>query len=369
MAHLDFIDPGNSSGSVPTQDSPFENLRFNPIIYSCPICKQIFNSPDSLFNHRLEAHPSKRPTLIISGIETSSHPSRHVIVRSIMESEIQFLEADSATQNDKSISLDMLKVLIAKKRQGPFDLHLLNKSVKTHYSLIFDIPENDDLTKIEDLFFQVIAQETFNTERVNLFVEMAGKVKTGKRYTDGLCNYLYGVLAKDQKGNTHLKHQDHIAKFNSSLETLKYFDRALSNTIIGLINLNLNIFELSYSKLGSQKIMSSLFRFHQIISNEKLSSKIGNHESINSEKRIPLDFATEKILTWSILDNEGFSKAKNEIEHELESTEGTERDKYKIKILLINFFLESGENEKAHLILKDYRNVAEFSKLLVRATT
>ena len=369
MAHLDFIDPGNSSGSVPTQESPFENLRFNPIIYSCPICKQIFNSPDNLFNHRVEAHPSKRPTLIIGGLETSSHPSRHVIVRNVMESEIQFLEAEGASKNDKSISLDSLKVLIAEKRQGPFDFHLLNKSVKTHYSLIFDIPENDDLTKIEDLFFQLIAQDTFNTERVNLFVEMSGEIKTGKRYTDGLCNYLYGVLAKDQKGNTHLKFEDHIAKFNSSLETLKYFDRALSNTIVGLINLNLNIFDLSYSKLGSQKIISSLFRFHQILSNEKLSSRIEKHESINSEKRIPLDFATEKIITWSILDNEPFEKARKEIEHLLESTEWTEQDKYKIKILLINFFLESGENEKAQLILKDYRNVAELSKLIARATT
>jgi hypothetical protein len=369
MAHLDFIDPGNSGGSVSPQDSPFENLRFNPIIYSCPICKQFFNSPDSLFNHRLEAHPSKRPSLIIGGIETSSHPSRHVIVKSIMVREIQFLEVEGASQNDNPIPLDKLKVLLAEKKQGAFDFYLVNKTVKTHYSLIFEIPENADLVKIEDFFFEIIAQDTFNTERINLFAGMAGKLKSGIRYTAGLCDYLYGVLAKDQSGNTHLKHQDHVTKFNSALETLKHFDRPLSNTIVCIINLNMNVFEFNYNKFGSQKIMSSLLRFHQIVNDEKPISKFNENKTPNSDKRIPLDLATEKIINWSILDIERLMKWQNELEHLLKSTEWTERDKYKIRILLINFFLELGENSKAQLIIKDYKNVAGFSKLLARITT
>jgi hypothetical protein len=46
----------------------------------------------------------------------------------------------------------------------------------------------------------------------------------------------------------------------------------------------MNVFEFNYNKFGSQKIMSSLLRFHQIVNDEKPISKFNENKTPNSDK-------------------------------------------------------------------------------------
>jgi len=102
--------------------------------------------------------------------------------------------------------------------------------------------------------------DTLDIVRIDNFIDITEKYSTARRYVDGLSNYLYGILAKDQRGGTNLKQSDYKARYSSAFDILKGFETPLSAIVNVIINFNKNIF--SYSNLlftpQLQQVMSRL---------------------------------------------------------------------------------------------------------------
>ena len=59
----------------------------------------------------------------------------------------------------------------------------------------------------------------------------------------GICDYLYGVLAKERSHDASLSHEKYANKFNEAVEQLAAYDRPLARIIRSLVEFHFNHFE------------------------------------------------------------------------------------------------------------------------------
>jgi hypothetical protein len=332
MAHLDFIDPGNSGGSVPTQDSPFSNVGFSVVTYLCSICGSLFDSQDALFEHRFQNHPFKRPALMLGGIEITS--PRQLIVKQLKSDEIAFANVIRCFVNGALVEAKYLVEMLATKRCGLCNIVLENDGVKSSYQLDFDVSEDAELKSVEQVFFEVFGSGILDLGRIDLFIDMTAKFKSTQRYVDGLSHYLYGILAKDQRGGTQLDHSDYNTKFNQALDILRLFDRHLAKTIVGVVNFNQNVFDFSDGLFAAPKAQIAMLRFHSFMTGLVNTNKYLIPNTSVGLRQIPLDFSTEKIYEWSLMSIDELLRERKDLEHSLKSQSWVANDKFKVQMLL-----------------------------------
>ena len=122
MAFLDYIDPGNSGGSVPTRESPFLGIGVSVITYSCSICGGLFDSRDDLFEHRFQNHPFKRPSLLLGGKEITS--PRQLVARQLNSTEIEFANVNRFFVDGAPVQRGELVDKLAGRKYGLFNVIL-----------------------------------------------------------------------------------------------------------------------------------------------------------------------------------------------------------------------------------------------------
>jgi hypothetical protein len=358
VAFLDYIDPGNSGGSVPTRESPFLGIGVSVITYSCSICGGLFDSRDDLFEHRFQNHPFKRPSLLLGGKEITS--PRQLVARQLNPIEIEFANVKRFFVDGAPVQRGELVDTLADRKYGLCNIILENDGVKSTYQLDFDVPDSADMERVEQVFFEVFGSGILDLTHIDLFIDMTEKLKTTTRYVDGLSHYLYGILAKDQRGGTFLKQSEYNAKFNQSIDVLKHFDRSLALAIIGVVNFNQNVFD-SIDKLTlAPKACSAMLKFFNYVTGEiSLNKKLIINKTDNIRK-IPLDYSTEKIYEWSSMAIEELKKNRKELEQALKSQDWMPNDKFKVKMLLAELFLEIDDLPAAIRLAGSFSNDTVF---------
>lgn len=358
MGYLDFIDPGNSGGSVPTPSSPWEGLSPSPpAIYRCSVCNAAFPDADQLFEHRFAEHPYTRPTLILDGREITS--PREVIAKALAASQITLMNTQSCIFDGKTIKPSSLPVLIAQQRTGLHTIVLSKLGIDSAYELEFDIPDSAELTDVDRLFLSIVGAETLSLDRINIFVEMTSRFRTALRYVDGLSNYLYGVLAKDQRGGTHLSQGDYKIKFNLALDALRHFDRPLANVVIGIVNFSHNIFTDGTRLAGSPRLQQAMQVFYGYTNNNPLP--IFKPWSGGGMGNVPIDHATDQIIQWALNSQEDFQLNHRQMESSVESADWVPDDRFKVIIMLAEKLAAIGDHEAAKYYARNVTNDALFS--------
>ncbi len=348
MAYLDFIDPGNSGGSVPPTDSPFQGLTPRVITYSCTICGCQFDTPDAQFEHRFENHPSRRPALLLKGIEIITP---HQLVGSqLSDGDVVFGHVTKCHLNNRSITKDELVKYLVEKKCGLCTIHLENEGIKTSYQLDFDVPDEDELKEVERIFFETVGGGILDSTRIDLFIDMTGRFGSAKRYVHGLSNYLYGVLAKDQRGGTHLKRLDFTTKFNQALDTLRLFDKSFAHAIAGVVNFNHNVFGGAERLVATPKAYWAMRKFGGFVTGTIIDNNDWKLDASTSCSKIPLDYATEKIFEWALAPFDELLKVRKELEHTLKLADWVYTDKFKVRMLLAELLVASGDFSAATLI-------------------
>ena len=134
-------------------------------------------------------------------------------------------------------------------------------------TLILASQKKSDIIEVEKRFFELSSAGNLTVISINNFIQVTRDFCSAGSYVDGLSMYLYGVLAKDQRGDTSLSREEGRARLTSAQQLLARFDTPLSAVINQTINFNLNAFNDGLSLQNSPRlgqVMQRFWRLHWI---------------------------------------------------------------------------------------------------------
>lgn len=356
MGFIDFIDPGNSGGSVPSQPSPWDGLGPSPaVLYRCSVCSASYFNKDQLFEHRFSEHPFKRPALILAGRELTS--PRELLSHPLIMSQVTLANTDHCVFDNKPVKTAKLPYLLSQQRTGLHTIVLDRLGIETRYEILFEIAEVRDMEEVERLFLSIVGSETLSLDRINIFAEMTAQYKTALRYVDGLCNYLYGVLAKDQRGGTHLSQGEYKTKFNLALDGLRHFERPLADVVVGIVNFSQNAFNDGGSLAASPRLQNAMRVYYGFTN--RIALEITTSWSGGGMGNVPVDHATDQIVQWTLGEMEDFLKHRKQMEAMLDA-EWVSVDRFKVSMLLAERLSSLGQFTEAKRFARSSTNDALF---------
>jgi len=354
MSYLDFIDPGNAGGSVRIPEPPV----FHPkdIIYQCSICPKSFITRDKLFQHRFENHPFLKPALFIRGVESTT--PRVIISRHLTPVEISVANTDQFKINEMFFGETSFVDKLTSIKQGIVEVTLLNDGVETAYELEFDIVSNADLQEVDRLFFALLGNSVLDISLIDNFLDATEHYKTTDRYVDGLSNYLYGLLAKDQQGGTNLEQNEYKQRFNMALDILKLFETPLAVVVTAIINFNQNIFKHTDLSALSPKFNLVMAKFVGIVNMQTI--ELTSMAACENYERVPLDRHTDQLIGWATSNwNDLYTKRK-EIESAVNSVDWVPDDRFKARVLFAEMSVSVGDFNHAKIQARSIVNDPSF---------
>jgi len=354
MSYLDFIDPGNAGGSVVIPEIKWSPSP--PTIYTCRFCSATFLNYDELFEHRFENHPFLRPALIFRGMEITT--PRMVIAKPIVESDVVIAHTNTLKINGKAVSEKGLIKELSCKTQGIVEIRLKNEGVESLYELEFDIPDQTDLNEVDRLFFALLGTNTLDIAMIDNFIDITEQYSTARRYVDGLSKYLYGLLAKDQRGGTHLEQRKYKERFNGAFDILRIFETPLAAIVNAIISFNQNIFIHSNLLSFTPQLQQVMERFVSITQSKEVEF---NSDPLRSTIfRVPLDRNTDQLIAWSLMDWTDLIDRKKELELVLKSPQWVFDDRIKVRVLLAELYVVNNDFSAAKAHARSIVNNVDF---------
>ncbi|MFJ4433355.1 hypothetical protein ACIPZG_20560 [Pseudomonas sp. NPDC089395] len=324
--YLNFIDPGNAGGSVSIPESPPVVLQ--PIVYECPRCSAQFGSVQARRDHFFTAHPYRKPELLLRGQLLGN--SETVIHAPVQATDWLLGSCHRVSMNGRMMAPDELFQTLAECRQGFHVLELSNQDANERFELRFCIPELVELQRLEDVFNTLFLDNELSVDDVRRFAEACKSLKTANEYLEGVCQYLYGVLAKDQRGGTQLSHVQYKERFNRALEALRHVERPLARTIRGIINFSFNSFAQAASQADAPALAAAASRFAGWAGKPAKSCVVELQEA---QARLPIDHATDRVLSWMALSSKRQERELDELQQVSASPLWTAEDRAKALVL------------------------------------
>ncbi|MEZ9819674.1 hypothetical protein AB4238_03460 [Shewanella sp. 10N.286.45.A1] len=283
--YTNFIDPGNSGGSVPTPDTC---VAFTPSEsnYQCRFCNETFTTDDKRVHHEWDKHPSKTPQLLIFG---RSVGSTSVSVRTkLTNGDIELTHYEKIFSNDIEMDYVGMLELLQSKDKYYFELVVTNQGTRKEFKIDIDVADSNELEKVDEFFWLFLSRDDFTDELVTQFVHACAELPTVRNYVDGIVKYLQGIMAKDNNAKV-LTFEDFEPRFNQARTQLKQYNTPISFAIQAVIDFNQNQFDSVYLNAtpGLQAAMA-FFNGSSLASLSTISSKTGN--------QLPIDRVTSLLI-------------------------------------------------------------------------
>lgn len=328
--YLSFIDPGNAGGSVIIPESP--PVMLQPIVYECPRCSAHFDSAQSRRDHFFTAHPYRKPELLLRGQLLGN--SETVIHAPVHATDWLLGSCHRVSLNGRVMAPDELFQTLAECRQGFHVLELGNQDGTERFELRFCVPELAELQRLEDIFNTLFLDNELSVDDVRRFAEACKSLKTADEYLEGVCQYLYGVLAKDQRGGTQLSHAQYKERFNRALEALRHVDRPLARTMRGIINFSFNSFAQAASQADAPALAAAASLFAGWAGKSVTRCAVAQQEA---QARLPVDHATDRILSWMALSGKRQERELDELQQVSANPIWTAEDRTKALVLWLEW--------------------------------
>ena len=339
-----------------------------PSSFTCDRCGESFFSATARDDHRFEAHPKHKPVLIVQGRELGAH--RLKITRPLSPSDVR-LDCDRVWLNHREIPACELPTALA--GCGTPDvcrIRLRKDSIDTSFELEFSIASDQDLASVEARFEDIARRGRLDSRIVEDFIGTKSDFGTAIGYCDGICGYLYGILAREQRSGSTLAHKDYERKFNNAAETLAGYDRPLARTIGSLIEFHFNHFRESAALAPESRVGRTSEKYVRWVrsgpnlrpSGEgKPPAPSATHHApvMMSLDRSLTDAVTEEIICWSMSRLPDLAADAGHIEARL-SNDLPVYDKAKLQVLLGEFHAAHGNRARALIHAQSLRHVAPF---------
>jgi hypothetical protein len=357
MAYTDYIDPGNSGGSVPTPDTSYQIRTSVAIIFECEICKTTFKDEKQLNEHRYTTHPIKSPLIIIKN-EQLGHTKKRFFEK-LTPDDIRIENCSHIVVNDKEkITPDELIKVLSNQVCGFLKLDLSNKECNRAYEIEFSVANKISLEAIEEAFTTHFRQDDLTLQKINSYTDEVKLHESGQEYAEAYLDYLYGVLAKEQNEEILTSFTEYVARFNKAYDVLRYYPRPLACSVCAIISFNNNFFESSQTTAIH---LPNIFSACDFIQNGKLADS--SNQKFNGNKLIPIDWITEKIIKLLEVSPDNIEEL---AEHEkwLKSGRVPSNDKDKIRVMLARKYKQSSNASKVMELLKSLRNKPDFEAIV-----
>lgn len=313
-----------------------------PRLFQCKDCDEIYQTFEGLRQHRFESHPLRRPVLFLNGRELGAHPVR--ITRLLTEQDVLMDNCDQVFLNGKEISICNTYQELSRIRSDVCKLKLKKAGVIAEFTLEFCLAEEDDLKGVETQFEKMARGYKLDPRAVEDFISATEEFETAVSYTNGICEYLYGVLAKEKAPETTLPYAEYESKFNMAAESLSVYDRPLARTIGGLIGFHFNHFEETIRLAGETRVGKVARKYSAWLRGE--TDEIVLNLTHGQAEALVTDWGTERILRWSCMPDDCQVKHLDEIRSVLKPEIG-EYDMVKIHILLGEIYWKLGDTDLA----------------------
>ena len=361
MANItDAVDPGNAGGSVLIPEIPTEPNR--PITFKCDKCGEIFANREARRQHVFDQHPFKRPQLLISSRIVKEQGE---VIAS------PFPPADWVIQRAERIVIDQQEVTsrqacqrLSKLTSGFHEVTLASADHAVTYHIEFDIPNEAQLAAVERAFNMLIVNQPLESNRIAQFITVVKQEDGARYYLEGISNFLYGVLAKDQRGGTSLGRDDYTAKFHTARESLRFMDRPLANLIKALVNFNDNAFSEAEALAPDGQVAIACQMLNGLRSGKYYQASAVRVSP--ASHNLPVDTLTAEIMRFCSLPLAEQQEQLPQLVHLSSKRLTTGHDRVKIQALAMNTCWGAGDVEQAASWAKKLRHSPLFETLATR---
>lgn len=331
-----------------------EWCRPAPPVFRCAHCGKTFENPATLRQHRFEVHPYKRPLMFIRGTELGSTPL--TITRAINPSEVATGACAGAFVNGAHVSLEKLGEILASTKQDVLRIDLEGEATRSSFEVRFDVATEEDLVGVERAFYEVARRHRLDIRSIEQFLDSASAFNTALGYCDGICEYLYGILAKERSPDSSLAYEAYREKFTRALDKLVAFDRTLANRVCGLIEFHFNHFPEAAFLSSNSRVGHAATAFEAWLSGKpKGETRPKPTEDDQRLESMLTDWDTEQLLRWAIRDLSALSIEQAAIERML-SAGPAEFDQTKLHVLLAQIGLSTSNPAMVRAHARQLRN-------------
>ena len=238
--------------------------------------------------------------------------------------------------------------MLAQISSGVCQLELGKNDVSIKFELDFCIASEEDLQGIETQFDRMAIGRKLDIRSIDEFISASSNFVTAIGYFDGICDYLYGVLAKERSHDASLSHEKYVNKFNEAVEQLAAYDRPLARIIRSLVAFHFNHFEEAAHLASNERIGRAAASYATWKRGGKIGSKHGYIPSVALGKLETLvtDWDTEQIIRWAVCPLEDLTAEVDQMESFLKRGL-VEYDSVKVRVLLGETYTVSGDFGKA----------------------
>lgn len=320
--------------------------------FRCEQCGESFPTFDQLRSHRFEKHPAVRPVLFVRGREVGGSPLR--VTRSISAIDVRTLHASAARLNGRPVPLDDLGHRLARMSSTVADVQLAGDIV-ADFRLVFEIALDRDIAGVERCFENAAHRGRLDRRAVEDFIEAARAFPTALAYCDGICEYLYGVLAKERSPESSLPFHEYREKFNRAADVLRDVDRPLARLIQGLVAFHFNHFPIAGLCSPLTRIAAASGRYTGWILRSSNTNAVTAGPNALSVDRLLTDLDTERILRWVLSPSEETLSQAVDIETAIDR-DIPEFDRVKLRVLLAEVYGTAGRIVDAQRHARELRN-------------
>lgn len=326
-----------------------------PKRFACVKCGKLYSSPDELLSHRFEVHRLHRPAMFVRGRELGKKRVR--ITQPLSAADVRIAHCARVSLNDIKVPILRLSHELANISSDVCRIVLSKDGVDEAFELDFRIASEEDLEGVEDQFKRLARGRSLTGSAIREFTDAASEFTTATGYYDGICAYLYGVLAKEQAGGSNLRYEVYKDKFNRAAEELAAYDRPLAQTIGSLIAFHFNHFRDSARLSPKSRVGQVASRYSDWIESPGRSGRYTTNA--NELEGLVTDWETEQILCWASRPLNAIAGEATIIDTLLESV-SAEYDKAKLRILLGELHAQMRNVNPALMHAKVLRNVPPF---------
>lgn len=330
-------------------------IKPSPPTFPCVHCSNVYGSMADLRNHRFESHPLHRPLMFVHGLELGIRPLR--VRRKLAAADIKVERCTRAVLNGNDVSLSVLPDKIAAVTSDVCHVTLLATGVTARFELDIRVASERDLIGVEKGFSTIVGRRKLDTRAVEDFIVAASSFQSASSYCDGICTYLYGILAKERASDTSLPHDEYLPRFSRAAEELAAYDRPLAHIISAAVAFHFNHFREA-ARLGATSRLGQVAQRYatwiECSPPPNIPDSVG-HQVTRLDSLIT-DWETEQIIRWATRPLPDLFGHLADVQAFL-TQDLVEFDKMKLHVLLAQLWLSRGHAPNAVAHAKALRNV------------
>ena len=212
-----------------------------PVRYVCEHCSESFAELEGLRRHRFEQHPVRQPALWLRGRAAGALPQ--LLMTPLQPADVVIEDAVRCLLNGSPVPLASLGERLAGMNKEFIELQLENAGATTRCVLDFRIADETHLAGVEAAFLRVARDHVLSIDALSRFIHDCREFPSAMPYCDGICHYLYGVMAKERAPDSGLQQAQYVERYLRASDELSGFDRPLARSIRALVAFHFNHFD------------------------------------------------------------------------------------------------------------------------------